>query len=79
MSIAPALLVVMFVGAANADATPEQRERLRTTVSFLRDRSLTASEAYVKAVKHTAEVMGPDWRPKGEWDETITNILGWSE
>lgn len=78
MGLKSPMLVVMFIGAANADATPQQRLRLKAeALPPLRDETLTAAEAYVRAVKTTAEIMGSDWRPTGEWDETITAILGW--
>ena len=77
MGFQTALLVVMFVGAANKDASPEQRARLKhEALPLLRD-TPDPREAMVNVVLKTAEVMGEDWRPTGEWDEAITNILGW--
>lgn len=75
MGFGSALTVVMFVGAANADASPDQRALLKDAIKPLRDDSLTPSEAYVAVVLGTAEVMGPDWRPTGQWDEWITALL----
>lgn len=80
MSVDPirrAMVVLMFVGAANADATPEQRARLRDEVlPPLRDESIPARDAYVRAARVVVDVMGPEWRPAGEWDEWITALLG---
>jgi hypothetical protein len=64
VSIQTGFLVVLFIGAANKDA-------------ILRD-TPDPKEAMASAVLKTAEVMGPEWRPAGEWDEAITNVLGWS-
>jgi hypothetical protein len=78
VSIQTGFLVVLFIGAANKDATPEQRARLKTeALPILRD-TPDPKEAMASAVLKTAEVMGPEWRPAGEWDEAITNVLGWS-
>lgn len=74
-ALSKALLVVMFVGAANADATPAQREQLKDAIDPLRDQTLTASEAYKAVVYGTADVMGPTWRPRGEWEAWITALL----
>lgn len=75
-AISRALLVVMFIGAANQDATPEQRARLRgEALPPLKDETLTAAQAYEKTVRTAAAIMGPDWRPRGEWDEWITALL----
>lgn len=70
-----ALTVVMFVGAANADATPAQREQLKTAIEPFKDKDLTASEAYAAVIRGTADIMGPAWRPRGEWDAWITRLL----
>lgn len=71
-----ALLVLAFIGSATSEATPEQRDRLRhETLPPLYDETLPASEAYEKAIRTTAEIMGTDWRPKGEWDSWITALL----
>jgi hypothetical protein len=75
-AIKRALVVVMFVGAANQDATQEQRARLRDeALPPLKDEALTPGQAYEKTVRTTAAIMGPDWRPTGVWDEWITALL----
>jgi hypothetical protein len=70
-----ALTVVMFVGAANSDATPEQRTQLKDAIAPLSDKSIPASDAYAQVIRRTADVMGPEWRPSGEWAEWITALL----
>ncbi|MCB9377040.1 MAG: hypothetical protein H6515_14390 [Microthrixaceae bacterium] len=76
-SIKLALVVVMFIGAANQDATREQRNRLRDeAIPPLRDPSLTPGQAWEKAVRTAAAIMGPAWSPSGEWDEWITALIG---
>jgi hypothetical protein len=73
------MLVVLFIGAANKDATPEQRERLKEeALPVLRD-TPDPREAMAAACLKTADIMGSDWRPAGEWDEAITNVLGWNQ
>lgn len=75
-SIRRALTVVMFVGAANADATIEQRARLRDeALPPLKDDALTPGEAYRKTVTTAAAIMGPAWRPKGEWETWLLALL----
>lgn len=75
-SIRRALAVVMFVGAANADATIEQRTRLRNeALPPLKDDALTPGEAYQKTVTTTAAIMGPTWRPKGEREDWLLALL----
>lgn len=75
-SIRRALAVVMFVGAANADATREQRNQLRDqALPPLKDSSLTPSQAYEKTVRRTAAIMGPAWRPNGEWEDWLLALL----
>lgn len=71
------LLVVLYVGAANADATAQQRARLKAEVlPTIKDPQTPPSEAMAQAVRLTAQIMGPDWQPKGEWDDWITSLLG---
>lgn len=74
-SILRVLLVISWVGAANSAASPAQRKRLKRTIEVLRDDSYTAGEAYKKVILDTAEIMGRDWRPEGEWDSWITALL----
>lgn len=71
-----ALLLVTFVGAANADATPEQADELLSTVlPIMQDESLTLAQAASSAIDATARIMGPEWEPKGEWDDWMLQLL----
>lgn len=75
--IQASLLVLHFIGAANAGASEEQRERLRTEVlPLMKDESLTASEAYKAACEKAQEIRGADWEPEGEWAVAINALLG---
>lgn len=75
-AIRRAMIVVLFVGAATSDASPEQRERLKAeALPPLYDKALKPGNAYKACVLATAAVMGPDWRPRGEWDEWIVALL----
>lgn len=78
MTMQTAFLVVLFIGAANKDATLEQRGRLRDEALPILKDTPDPREAMAGAVLKTSEIMGPEWRPEGEWDEAITNVLGWS-
>lgn len=69
------LILLQFAGAANADASPEQRARLKPLVDLLRDKSLTVSESYRAFGEGIIEVMGPDWAPSGEWAEYIDVLM----
>lgn len=61
-----ALAFTMYLGAANWDATPDQRVRLRAAVlpllpQYKIDGDTGPVEGAVRAV------MGPQWSPSGEW------------
>jgi hypothetical protein len=75
VGIGSALVLVMFVAAANDDATDEQRARLKKCLAPLKDEALTASESYVAVIRGTARIMGPTWRPQGEWADWIDRLL----
>lgn len=73
------MLVILFVGAADADATEQQRVRLRDEVrAALDDQSVSSREAMVNAARLTTEVMGTEWRPDGwaaSWDSWLAGFL----
>lgn len=74
--IQASLLVLQWIGAANAAGSPEQRERLRTEVlPIMEDKSLAVSESYKQSVLKTQEIMGKDWEPQGEWAAAINTLL----
>jgi len=72
-----AMIVIAFVGAAAADATPAQRSLLRDdALPPLRDPELSAAQAYEKTLRTTGRIMGKDWRPAGEWEDWLLSLLG---
>lgn len=74
-AIARAMVLLTWVGAANHDATPEQRAQLREVIRVLRDDSVPTAKAYEQVIRETAAVMGPDWRPTGEWAAQIESLM----
>lgn len=61
------LRMLLYVGAARADGTPGQVSELRARVlPALED---GASDQEVR--KLVRDVMGPRWRPSGEWAAQI--------
>lgn len=73
----PGLAVTLFVASAMRTATPEQRERIRAeALPPLKDRSLTASEAYRATLTRTLEIMGPDWDLDAETRAWIKAFIG---
>jgi len=65
-TLGEALTFTMFVGAAHADATPAQRERIRQRVIPLLGRyKADGDETPVRAA--IRDVMGAEWSPSGDW------------
>jgi hypothetical protein len=65
-TLGEALALTMLVGAANWDATPEQREKLRTRLTPLLQRyKEDGNEAHIRAALR--DVMGVQWKPTGDW------------
>jgi hypothetical protein len=65
---------LLFIGAACADATPEQSAQLRERVKPLLGTYRT--DGNPRPVLETVlEVMGPDWQPTGEWRAWIDKML----
>ena len=70
-----ALALTLFVGAAHADGTPEQRERLRQRVIPLMGRyKADGDERPVRAA--VRDVMGPAWTPTGDWSLFLGMLEG---
>lgn len=64
VNLVPHLTVLMVFGAARADATPEQLERLRNeALPAMRDHSVS----YRDVVGLVFSIMGPRWAPDDEW------------
>lgn len=76
MSFTSSLALTLYVGAANHDATPEQRQRLRETVmpEMRQVYAPTGDESTVRAA--VLEVMGADWAPSGDWKRQIDALEG---
>lgn len=74
-SIAKSMKIVLTVGAAQSDATPEQRDQLK-----LRLVPYVQSNAYVKLGREEPiwamlkDIMGRDWTPSGEWAEHLAAL-----
>lgn len=76
MTFGPALSVTLFVADAARNATPEQRARLKSeALPPLKDKALTASEAYRVVLAKTVEIMGPDWDLDPETKAWIYSLL----
>ncbi|EWT05055.1 hypothetical protein N864_07585 [Intrasporangium chromatireducens Q5-1] len=75
-ALAESLRLVLLVGAARADATPEQLDALRDRIpEAMRGRYVsTGDETEVRAV--LLDVMGRDWKPSGEWAAQIDRLSG---
>lgn len=68
------LSLVLFVGAARADATPEQLEQLREHVLPLVD--AMREDGDVRPLLNTVlDVMGPNWNITGEWKQLLDRLL----
>lgn len=72
------LALVMLIGSALADAGPEQRVRLREEVTVLLQQ-FREDGRMKPLIDKVIEIMGPDWRPTGEWDLFLKNLLAGDE
>lgn len=68
------LALVMFVAAARADATHEQRGRLDERLKPL-IQSFRADGDPEPLLLKVIEIMGPEWEPSGEWKAWIDSLL----
>lgn len=68
------MALVLFIGAARAEATPEQLEQLRERVKpAMHGRyKRTGDESEVRAI--VADIMGADWEPNAEWAVWIDRL-----
>jgi hypothetical protein len=72
-SLADGLAFTLWVGAANADATPEQRRRIQDSIPIaLEHYVVDGDEMPVRTIIQI--VMGPDWKPTGEWADFIASL-----
>lgn len=79
-SVAGWLSFTLYVGAANADATPDQRDQLRERLGPLLPLIKSSNPgvwrpAAADILNAIGEVMGPDWRPRDEWNDQIKLLL----
>lgn len=82
MSLGGHLAYTLYVGAALADANGDQTRLLRTKLppmlkrmKELKDDDHNWRLAAQSLLMRIHEVMGKDWRPKGEWATQINALL----
>lgn len=71
-SIGRTMTLIYLVGAARADATPEQVLELKTNVDRLREPEVSMRDI----AERVFEIMGPEWAPAGEWLAAIDAMRG---
>ena len=69
------LAFTLYVGAANYDANPQQREQLRDRIRPLLEEMKEDGEAAKQVLVEVGSIMGSEWRPTGDWDTVIKNML----
>jgi len=62
----------LLIGAANADADDYQRNRLRAELLPLLEDTKHWNGPAILQTFH--DIMGPSWKPKGEWASAIENF-----
>lgn len=65
MELGRALSMVMYLGAARADATPAQLAQLRDAIEPLKAHIKRGEYAHAKLL--VREIMGDGWVPGPEW------------
>lgn len=82
MSVAGYLALTLYVAAARNDANGDQRQLLRTMLPPMIQRMRDYQNddhnwplAAKSLLMRVHQIMGPQWRPKGEWDAYITTLL----
>ena len=68
-AIRAGLVFNLVVGAAVADATPEQKTKLDLLPAFLEK-----GKSFPELLQFTFAVMGEDWQPGPEWQRQIDSI-----
>jgi hypothetical protein len=68
------LTFTLYIGAANFDATPNERARLRNVIppmlEGLKAGTVTAKEILAKV----EEIMPPEWTPSDPWKTQIVRL-----
>ena len=75
MAFAGWLAFVMLIGAAKADASPEQAVLLRDAVQPLID-DMRSGGSPMPILAAVIKVMGPDWTPSEDWRVWIDGLTG---
>lgn len=73
MAFSGHLALVMFIGAARADADPTQRDRLKAEIPPLLEEYGDGGSPET-VLRQVVEIMGPQWRPTGEWATWIDGL-----
>jgi hypothetical protein len=73
MAFSGHLALVMFIGAARADADPTQRDRLKAEIPPLLEEYVHEGSPET-VLRQVVEIMGPQWRPTGEWATWIDGL-----
>jgi hypothetical protein len=72
-AIAEAMAFVLWMGAANAAATDEQRTIMRGLIDApLEEYVETGDQSGVRQV--VSDILGPDWKPTGVWASYIAAL-----
>lgn len=81
--LGPWVAFTLYITAARYDANPSQLTALRSQVvpaiQDLKRRDVTAEEIrrlLAIVINRVQGIMGPQWRPTGEWMEAIDALLG---
>lgn len=73
MAFSGHLALVMFIGAARADADPAQRDRLKAEIPPLL-KEYRRGDSPETVLLRVVEIMGPQWQPTGEWATWINGL-----
>lgn len=74
-SFVEGIALTLFLGAARAEATPEQLDRLRELMPpALQSYRRNGDEGPVRAA--VAAVLGAGWEPSGEWAMWLRSVRG---
>jgi hypothetical protein len=73
------LAFTLYLGAAVAEATPDQRAALQREVKPLIAELRESNAAAPKILNVVTRVMGPEWHPTGEWEQFISNLIAEEE
>lgn len=74
----PPLAMLMLIGSALADAEGDQKLRLREEITVLL-RQFRDDGRMKPIIDKVIEIMGKEWRPTGEWDLFLKNLMAGDE